>query len=530
MRHGRARLQRIAYVSVALAVVAAIAVPRIALLILPQNADQGLFITIGEVVKHGGVVGRDTWDNKPPGTYYLYAAILAFVPDYSQSCTIGGRPLPWPERQFACAQVALSTFDALYAVAVAAAVWWFGWRLFGPAAGALATVLCAVFASMLQILNGGGMPDFHVLLPNTLAYAGALHFAETNRQRWLVVAGTLGGVAFLFKQTGLVLLAGIGLWLLVSTSFWTPSSQPRAAMRACAALTLGAGSVLAVTGLILAAVGALPDVIQQAFLFNRFYVGSPANVNNIFTQIRTQSWNVFTGSQAGLWLAAFGGLGPLLGLARDKRVSLLVAWLVASGASLLLGGAHLHDYYYLGLIPAFSVCGGWAVARLWHSSGPFARVWLVATAAALLGYSSQFQMHQYGNAWYSRLVSTTHTAEEFVAGSIKGGSGALYVWGNGSQVYALSGRPPASRYFNTLALSYDYAVHDQLERNRAELMLALERAPPEVIAVDTPWLRRAKTLEFPELRALLTREYRLTNSPSNPIFEGWEVYHRLAAT
>ena len=96
-------------------------------------------------------------------------------------------------------------------------------------------------------------------------------------------------------------------------------------------------------------------------------------------------------------------------------------------------------------------------------------------------------------------------------------------------MYALSGRVPASRYLHTLALSYDYAYHDRLERNRAELLRTLEDAPPEIIAVDTPSLRRAKTLEFPELRALLARDYQLTNTPSNPIFEGWEIYHRRSS-
>ena len=529
---GRARRRRpalghrAAWLALAAAVVGAIVIPRVALVILPLNADQGLFITIGEVLKHGGVVGRDTWDNKPPGTYYLYAAILSFAPEYARTCSVGGPPLPWPVHPFACAQVVLTAFDSLYALALAVAVGWFGRRVFGAAAGAVATLLCAISVSMLQILNGGGMPDFHALLPSTLAYALTLRYAETARLRWLVGAGVLAGASVLFKQTGLVLAAGIGVWLLVRGSWRESVRQLPAAPGPLAALIAGFAAVIGTAGVLLAAVGALPAVIEQAFLFNRFYVGSPANVNNLFFQIPRQSWNVFTGSQSGLWLATFGGLGPLLGLVRDRRVALVVAWLVASVVSLLLGGSHLHDYYYLALIPSFSVCGGWALARLWRGSDLVGRAWLLATAATLFAYSSQLQWHQYGNAWYSRLLSSTHTADEFVAGSIKGGSGALFVWGNAAQVYALTGRPPASRYLHTLALSYDYAVHDRLVPNRAELMATLQSAPPEIIAVDTPWLRRENTLEFPELRAFLEREYDLTNTPSNPIFEGWEVYHR----
>ena len=132
------------------------------------------------------------------------------------------------------------------------------------------------------------------------------------------------------------------------------------------------------------------------------------------------------------------------------------------------------------------------------------------------GYSNQLQRHQYGNAWYSRLISNTHSTEEFVAGALGSGSGSVFVWGNGPQVYALSGRRPASRFVHTLALSYDYAIHSELERNRADLMATFDRTPPRVIAIGTPWLRRAKTLDFPELAALIARDYGLTKRAGNP--------------
>jgi hypothetical protein len=537
-RAWRATLQRLVLVTLILAIGTAIALPRVAMAILPQFADQGLYVTIGEVLGRGGVVGRDTWDNKPPGTYYLYAALLKLSPDYSQTCTLDRGPALVAHFQFSCAQIVLSIFDALYAAALTAAVWWLAGRWFGPAAGAIAALLCAIFSGMIAVVHGGGIPDFHMLLPATLAYGAALRFAESGRGRWLVLAGALAGLSMVFKQTGAVLLGGIALWLLVEAGLHlrsrslASSSSPLpmarwSTARAGGLLGLGAAAVLGAVGLVLAAIGALPDVVEQALLFNRFYVASPGNVNSLFSQIRTQTWNVFNDSQSPLWLAALGAL-PLLpeALRRDRRVWLLLAWVAASIASLLAGGSHLLVYYYLALIPPFAVCGGWAVVTLWRASGALSRIWLVAAAATLLAYASESQMHLYENVLYSRLLSTTHTPDEFVAGSIKGGDGTLFLWGNNDQVYALSGRRPASRYLHTLALSHDFAVHDRVGPNRAELMATLEAAPPAVIVVDTPWLKRANTMEFPELRAFIARDYELSNSPSNPIFEGWEVYHR----
>jgi hypothetical protein len=520
-------VRKIAYLALMLTAIAtAIVLPRAAVAVLPLNADQGLYIAAGEVLKRGGVIGRDTWDNKPPGTYYVYAALLAFAPDYSVDCTFRGRPLPANGLQMPCAQLWLSVFDSLYAAALVGAVWWIGRRLFGAAAGALSALLCAVFVSMTNIMHGGGIPDFHALLPSTLGYAAALRYAETERGRWLVLAGALEAMACVFKQTGLVLLAGIGVWLLIR-SMLEPQGGWRLALRSGAFLSAGWVGVIGLGGAALALIGAVPDVIQQAILFNRYYVGTPGNVNNLFSQMRTQTWNVFVDSQSGLWLAALGAL-PLLpmGLARDRRIWLLIAWVIASMASLLLGGSHLLVYYYLALVPPLAVCGGWALKSIWCRSSRLSRVWLAVTAATLLAYASHFQMAEYGRAWYSRIQSTTHVPEEFVGGSVRGGAGSLFVWGNGSQVYALSGRVPASRYLHTLALSADFAVHDQISANRAELMATLSASPPAVIAFDTPWLKKVKTQEFPELRALVARDYELTNTPSNPIFEGWEVYQR----
>lgn len=511
-----------------LAILAPIGLSRAAMAVLPLNADQGLYVTIGQVIKRGGVVGRDTWDNKPPGSYYLYAGLLALAPDYSEKCKLRGALLPQSDYELSCAQVLLSVFDALYAAALSVAVWLIGRQLFDSLVGGLAAWLCATFASMIQILHGGGIPDFHALLPCTLAYMAVFQYSNTHRPWFLVLAGANAGLEILFKQTGIVLLAGIGVWLIVRAV--RTESWPRGvliAARENGLLGLGVVAVLGAAAAILVPLGALRDVVEQAILFNRSYVTSPGNVNGLLTQARLETSSVFVDSQSGLWVAALGSLALFRrAVVVDSRIGLLAAWVVASVASVFLGGAHFIVYYYLALVPPLSLCGGWALATAWKVSRAPWRMWLVAAAATLLFYAGQFQLHQFGNAWYSRVESNTHSAEEFVAGSIKDGSGSLFVWGNGSQVYALSGRSPASRFLHTLALSNDFAVNDQVVAHRAELMARLNTAPPAVVVLDTLWLTRSRTLDFPELRALLAREYELTNNPSNPIFSGWQIYRR----
>src|SRR5262249_28644307 len=147
---------------------------------------------------------------------YLYAAVLTGAPDYAQQCIFHGRPFPANDGlRIACAQVRLSAFDGLYALVTAAVVGLIGRSLFGAAAGWLAAILFAIFASMFEVARYGGLPDQHILLPLALAYGATFRFDRVGHGRWLVLAGALGAFAALFKQTGVLDLAAICAYLIV---------------------------------------------------------------------------------------------------------------------------------------------------------------------------------------------------------------------------------------------------------------------------------------------------------------------------
>ena len=495
---------------------------------LPLGPDQGLYITIGEEIKHGRVPWRDAWDNKPPGTYYLYAAALTLGPDYSQQCTLAGPLIPSEGFLIRCAQFTLTAVDVLWTLAVVAATWWIAARLFGGPAGALAGLLCAFFISMASVAHGGNTPDDLALLPSTLAVAATLGYAGSGRRSALVLAGALGAAAVLFKQTAIVVLLGLALWGLLG-----PHRR-----RDLPALALGALLVFGATAAVFARLGVLGDLVEQTLLWNGRYVAAPG-LAQIPLQAARQSFRVFTDSQGGLWLAALGAL-PLVPRVRrgDRRLAgphgdpgvamgalaLLLIWVVASCLGLALGGARFFAYYYVAVVPPLAVCGAFGLAELWRGSRGPGHAWLAVAGAALVVFCGQLQAHVFQRAWYERLVSTVWTPEEFVGGSIKGDPGTLFVWGNGSQVYAISGVRPASRYLHTLALSSDFGVTAQVAEHRRELMATLEAAPPDHIALDTPWLTTNGTQPFPELRALLDRDYTLANDPKNPTMAGWELY------
>ena len=52
-------------------------------LLLPIGPDQGTYSYVAERILDGQLPYVDAWDNKPPATYYLHAAVLALVPELS---------------------------------------------------------------------------------------------------------------------------------------------------------------------------------------------------------------------------------------------------------------------------------------------------------------------------------------------------------------------------------------------------------------------------------------------------------------
>src|SRR3954454_8475212 len=58
-------------------------------LLVPMGQDQGLYHTVAEEILHGGAPYRDAWDPKPPGVFYVHAALLAPFVEPWRPCPIG---------------------------------------------------------------------------------------------------------------------------------------------------------------------------------------------------------------------------------------------------------------------------------------------------------------------------------------------------------------------------------------------------------------------------------------------------------
>ena len=180
-------------------------------LLLPIGPDQGTYSYVAERILAGGLPYVDAWDNKPPATYYAHAAVLALVPAadcWSRSCLPGVQQecgylaLQLADVVWTSGYAALQTADLIWTAVTALAVLAVARALGFSALGSLSSmVLFSVFANLSQLSKEGSTPEKQLLLPMTLAYLCALR----GTRRWLVVAGALAGVAFLFKQTAVTI-------------------------------------------------------------------------------------------------------------------------------------------------------------------------------------------------------------------------------------------------------------------------------------------------------------------------------------
>lgn len=186
--------------------VALSALLRLRFVFAPISADEGGFLAIARAWRHGAVLYRDVWVDRPQGlliTYRLYDTL-------SFGHTAGLR-------------VIAIAFGAIAVVAV-------GWAVRAvatPFAGIVAAVLAAVMSAAPAI---EGFAANGELLSGAMGAASvALAVAVLSGRvgpRWMFVAGVVGGVGFSLKQSGIDGPLAVGLWLaVVFVAGWMPRRE-----------------------------------------------------------------------------------------------------------------------------------------------------------------------------------------------------------------------------------------------------------------------------------------------------------------
>jgi Dolichyl-phosphate-mannose-protein mannosyltransferase len=489
--------------------------------LLPIGPDQGTYAYVAERILDGQLPYVDAWDNKPPGTYYLHAAVLALVPrdqQWAGTC-IEGTTQPCGYLALQIADIVWTTLTALGLLAVARALG------FTRGAAFSSTLLVVVFANVSQLSKEGNTPEKQLLLPMVFAYFTALRAVRSGDPAWAVVSAILAAVAFLFKQTAVSIPLALAMWCV-----WQhPKHLNR---RQVIGFLVGYAIPIAAVGAYFASRGGFGALWEAAFAYNLAQAGT--DWPGIPRGMLAGAWHVFTSSSALLWLV---GVAGAVIAAKDKKLSLLVCWAVADAVSLGLGGAKFAQVYFVQLVPSLALLGGLAVSTAWQATRhtPALRAYAALVAASIFMLSSPLQAAVTMRAWNERTPGHSSTptehllADRLLAGERGGPDQPIFIWGDNSEIYLYAGARAPGRFFQTFPLTRQYAARGFAER-REELLRTWETSPPAIIALDPATTRDdpddalgLNPDSFPQLRELLTSRYQKQSSG----FEGWQVFRRI---
>jgi hypothetical protein len=337
---------------------------------------------------------------------------------------------------------------------------------------------------------------------------------------WATLAGAAGVVAGLAKQPGL-----LTLFTLVAFTFIPLRHDAGQQRPILIGLALGAAAALLPVLLYLAAIGSLGGFLDQAWRYNaeRFLIGywqTPGGLTSPATRIDRVA------SEAGGLLfvgTLIGGLALWLGPATGRQ-RLLLWWGVFS----LVAIAGFREFAQV--VPALALLAAIGIGKIWEAAGreglglgrPLAgRLALLAVLGSIFVLSSSFQLIELRRALYERGPRATPSDPEQIAALLRSPvtpPGPLFVWGNAGQIYALSGRQPATRF---VIAEFTNTTSPRPGQSREQAIADLRAHPPSAIVVDPhadePGLELSR---FPELAAVMRSCYqRVAQGPPN-----WGIY------
>ena len=509
-------------VSTALAVLLVVAVGAAAKLpetLLPIGSDTGMFATYARMILDGARPYVNFFDVHPPLTYYYWTFVEAIAgTDWSRSC-IGSWGVLAPQP---CVSLFAHALDLGLTCLAAFLVYAIARRLGQPAfVGLLAAVFVAWFTDESMISMEGSNPTKLTLVPSTLAMYAFIRALDANAggRWWAVLAGGAGMLAGLAKQPGLI--------TLVALFTYTFTGSLRGARQTlCLGLGTGAGAVLAAVCLYLWRIGSLAGFVDEAWLYNvqRFLIGywqTPAGLTSPATRID----HVATESAGLLFVGALvGGLALWLGPTRPPQRVLLV-W----GLFSLVAIAGFREFAQV--VPSLALLAAIGISRLWYAAStdglglgrPLAgRIALVALLGTIFVLSSGFQIIELRRAQFERGPRGTPSDPDLIATYLRTSApaGPIFVWGNAGQIYALSGREPASRF---VIAEFTNATSPRPALSRAEVIDDVRARPPAAVVLaphsDDPDLTLSG---FPAFEQLLAACYRQV-SPGASV-PAWKIY------
>ena len=301
----------------------------------PLNMDEGLYAYGGWRILKGLVLYRDLYDFKPPGVYFLNAALFSITS-------------PDAVNVYLCAAI----FAALTSVAVYA----LAKEVWGSKPAFLAGVLFAVFSPTPYIQGNGANTEVFMVLPLTWAYYVMIRSLDRSARRNYFVAGLLVGLAAMFKQTAVVGIAA-GLY----TIYWNRKGlrSYKTSVGPCAIFLSGFVVPSLCFLVYFAWQGAFSGFVFWQFQYPFRYVAAVGDRMAWFIVLQRVSW-VMRGT---LLVWVFSLVVVILAFVRysGRKERFLTALFFISCAG-VAAGSNFYVYYFVQVMPVLCVLGAGGIA------------------------------------------------------------------------------------------------------------------------------------------------------------------------
>ena len=409
-------------------------------------ADPYLFAYIGRQLLTGAELYVDIWDNKPPGIFWTNA-LGAWLGSGSYYGVV--------------ALTLLAVCLTLGALALTCR------RLFRRGTAAVATMLASVYLFHPFYQGGTNRPGTYVALFELLAIAVYVK-ALTGSRRRFYVCGVFAGLAFVFKQTGLAMLAAAVLHQIYLVP--TGKQSTRSAAAVVGRILSGWAAAVGLAVIALGLTGDLGEAWYALFGFPAGYFDTSwlqTIVPDLF------GWQEHVDALA---LPMILGLAALLQPAvtrfffgkrpadrtTDKRTVPGMMFLLGAyffcAVYLALFVPHRHMQYFLPVMPPLLLLAARSIDLLLNMlTTPTGRQRIILVIVGLLwcGYISVNPLRHHAEkalmAWHNLANSDAPMAE--LVGLIRTRTekdDPIYVFGYHPLVYLRANRPCASRYTSTL--------------------------------------------------------------------------------
>ena len=460
-------------------ILACAAFVRIRLIDLPLERDEGEYAYAGQLMLQGIPPYQLAYNMKLPGTYAVYALIMAGFGQTTRGIHIG-----------LILANSITTF----------LVYLLGRRLFGPICGVVAAG-CFAFLSLSYSVLGLAAHATHFV--TLFGVAGTLllwRAIEEKRLAFIFWSGLLFGLSFVMKQQAVFLSVFGGLMITWHELRRRPFEMRSLLVRG-AVFSLGALLPFVSACAALAAAGVFSRFWFWTFSYARQYAGM-VPLSSGWSMLQNAISLLFRAAPA-LWLLAGLGLTLVTYRERDRhKIWFALAFLAASFA-MACPGLFFREHYFIPLLPAVAIFTGAAIQilsdeirrRKWSRAClaiPVA-LFLAASGHAIARHGDLFFRSNprtaardiYGGNPFPEAVEIARYIRENTAPGSR-----IAILGSEPEIYFYSGRHSATGYIYIYPLmeAHKYALTMQ-----QEMITEIESAKPEyfvLVDVVYSWLPR----------------------------------------